>query len=67
LLQSYEEFKATKKGCPDQDSPCADRKKNKQRISANHNCPNQARDMIIMLRMTIKALVARRWILRRNI
>jgi hypothetical protein len=38
-----------------------------QQISDNHNCPNQARDGIIMLHMTIKALVARRWILRRNI
>jgi hypothetical protein len=38
--------------------------KNKQKYSANHNCPNQARDQIIMLRMTINALVARRWIVR---
>jgi hypothetical protein len=37
---------------------------NKQRNSGNHNCPNQARDKIIMLRMTIKALVAWRWIVR---
>jgi hypothetical protein len=39
---------------------------NKQRSSGNHNCPNQARFKVIMLRMTIKALVAWRWI-ERNI
>jgi hypothetical protein len=37
---------------------------NKQRISGNHNCPNQARHKAIMLRMTIKALVAWRLIVR---